>query len=464
MSRSVVVDRWDLPELDRALAISEFAAQRKVLAAEFSPWGADALDDIFFLLYKARPELTERDEIRGSHVVGYVLVSLLSRNAVVKRLRASTMRDVAGAALAAAKLAPFVILTAGQVAPELGALSDAETQADNEPEEDWLSDLAETRAEVLADAASEAVESGMEKLESTAEAAAEREEEFARQAMTFGVEGGGLQRLSVPERLELARRLDTPEVRQITELFGRLRNSMWAERAEIEGVGVEPYDVEFGSDVTRLVGSELLAMEIPGLFEARLGDAALALYAMRGEDRAGRGGIVLCVDASGSMRAPHQGYTRELWASALKLFLLQTALREDRAMHVIDFGGESELQYHRFVDGSERTPLQVLEAASTWYGYGTNFNQPLRKAVEILAHEGDRDCDVVFVSDGECQVGPRVLERYRRATKSRRVRTWGVQVGRSPGGLPAFCDRVIKITDLTSGRELGELLNAVEHH
>jgi uncharacterized protein with von Willebrand factor type A (vWA) domain len=268
--------------------------------------------------------------------------------------------------------------------------------------------------------------------------------------------------LSIEQRLALSKALDTERARRITDLFGRLRSSMFAERTEIDGPGVEPVDVEVGGDLSRLVGAELMSMLQGDLFFARLGDGALRQYEMHGVDEADRGGIILCVDGSWSMGQPHQGYTRELWASALKLHLLHMALRENRSMHVIDFGSVGQLKHHRFVDPAERTPLHVLEAASTWFGYGTDFVGPLRKVVEVLSDEDDRESDVVFVSDGECALSPRRRQAYQRGVDRRGTRTWGVQLGPTPGALPQFCDQVFKIEDLTSGGELGELLNAVE--
>lgn len=444
MSLAVVVDRWDAPELDHAWAVPSFVEQRQLLAQRF-PWGGAAFDDIFWLLFKARPELSSRESVERSHVVGHVLVSLLARNPAVRRLRCSTMRDATGAALVAAKLAPEIVMTAAGLSS--GALERAEQEADPSEED--------TQATATA-----AAESALESLESACEAIAEDEEDRARTAEVWGLGDGELRRLPLAEREALARKLDNPRAKAITDLFGRLRDSMFAERAEIDGVGVEPVDVEMGGDLSRMVGAELLSMLQDELFYARLGDGALRQYAMRGVDQMARGGIVLCVDCSESMTWPHQDYTRELWASAFKLHLLQTAIREGRPLHLINFS--SSVSYHRFVDPEERTPLRVLKATSEWYGFGTRFAAPLLQAIKVLAEEDDRNCDVVFVSDGECTLSGRTRQTYQRAMRMRGVRTWGVQLGRRPGGLADFCDQIFQITDLTSGRELGTLLNAVE--
>jgi uncharacterized protein with von Willebrand factor type A (vWA) domain len=456
---SIVVDRWDGPELERAQAIPVFAEERRKLVERFA-WGGDALDDIFWVLFKARPEVRPASDVDASHVVGHVLVSLLARNPAVLRLRRSTARDLTGAALVAAKLAPEFAEAAQKSTPDTEALAAAEQAAGENPDEEWLQDLTEQRRQAMAAETAEAAESSLEALEEACEEAAEQEEDQARMAATWGMEAGERRRLPLAERMALARQLDTPRARAITDLFGRLRNSMFAERAEMDGVGVEPVDVEVGGDLSRMVGAELLSMLQDELFFARLGDGALRQYAMRGIDEAGRGGIVLCVDCSFSMTEPHQGYTRELWASAFKLHLLQAAMRENRPLHLINFS--TSASYYRFVDPEERSPLRLLEAAEEWYGYGTRFATPLLRAIEVLDEEEDRNCDLVFVSDGECKLSGRTRQVYQRFTRRRGVRTWGIQLGRRPGGLTDFCDRIFTITDLTSGRELGDVLNAVE--
>jgi uncharacterized protein with von Willebrand factor type A (vWA) domain len=442
MSFGVAVDRWDLLELEDAFSVPAFVRQRQVMSETLAPWGADALDHMFLLLFKARPAVVPFAEVAGSHRVGHVLISLLALNPTVQRVRQSTMRDVVAAAEAAAKMAPQLTATAQRVEKQTG-----------------LSDVAQADALDLQDL-ERAVEEDLADLETVAEQAAEDSERLSGMSQTWGLATGELQRLPIAERLALAQQLDTPRAREITDLFGRLRDSMFADRAEIDGFGVEPVDVEVGGDLSRMVGAELLSMLQDDLFYARLGDGALRQYAMHGVDEVGRGGIVLCVDCSGSMTYPHQGYTRELWATALKLHLLHTAMRKSRPLHLINFS--SSVSYHRFVDPEERVPLRVLDTASEWYGFGTRFAAPLLKTLAVLADEDDDECDVVFVSDGECSLSGRTRQTYQRATRARGVRTWGVQLGAQPGGLTDFCDHIFKISDLTSGRELGDLLNAVE--
>lgn len=437
MNAAIVADRWDREDLATAVdRIDPFADAREELTKRLT-WGGQALDDVFLLLHKVRPVVVPVDDT-DDDVAGQVLVWLLSESPAVQRLRHHTVRDLTRAALVAAALAP-------QLDELARSLENLKPEAD----------------QVLSEQLSSGTHDAADEFEASAAVLAEQEEEQDRAAPAWGVTPGLLRQLSVEERLELSRRLNTSRAREITDLFGRLRTSLFADQTELAEFGTEPVDVTLGGSVEHMVGAELLSMLSNELFFAKVGDGSLLQYDLRADTPVGRGGIVLCVDGSGSMGIPHQGYTRELWATAFKLHLLHLAVRENRPMHVIDFGAASEQRYQRFVDPDERTPLRLLDGTTAWFGYGTDFAAPLRRAVQVLADEGDRSSDVVFVSDGECDLSPRARTIYQRAARARGIRTWGVQVGRTPGGLRQFCDEIFTISDLTSGRELGAILNAV---
>lgn len=464
MTGAVVVDRWDRSDLATALDKVNGLSQARDRLGERIPWGATAVEDLFFLLFRVRPQLRPLREIDPGYTAGHVLLSLLATHPAVVRLRRCTARDLIGAAQAAARLAPQLEAVYHEACPDEARepLEAALEASGLQPEERWLDELVERRRDELAELVAESGDIPLERLGDVAAKVAQDEEDLASAAGMWGLEPGELRRLPADQRLELARRLDTPEARRVTDLFGRLRSAMFAAAAEVPDRGVEPYDIELGSDLSRLVGSELLSMLVPAVFAARLGNGELAQYAVRGVDDAGRGGIVLCVDGSQSMAHVHDGgFTREQWATALKLFLLHQALREDRPMHVIDFGAANQTRHLRFVDPAERSPTRILEEGTTWFGGGTDFNTPLREAVQVLADNRVERADVVFVTDGDCPLSQRARDRYRRGAGVHGARTWGVQIGPHRGSLGSFADHVFTIRDLTSGRDLTALLDQV---
>lgn len=414
----VIVDRWDEQDLASVSGVRSFRRARDE--------HGDLVDDVFFVLLKAAPEvpLAVADELEARRGVVELLTGLES----VQSLRLSTVADPYAAAVGAARLAESVARMLEELAVDPGASVDGVVAGH-------------------AEGVGEAAETAAERLEGQAEAAA-----------AWGVEPGELRRLSVPEREALVAYLDSERVRQVADLFGRLRADMFSS-PPVEGAATV-VDVELGDDLAWVLGGEWLGLVDSGLepgFLARLANGELTQFEVAG-DEAGRGPIILCVDGSGTMHAGHDGFTREMWAQALKLLLLRLAQDQERAVHVIDFGGRDEYQLTSFEKPEDFAPVRVLRTAGVFFGCGTHFETPLRQAVKVAARLAPR-ADVVFVSDGLAEVAPRFLEMYREAAGRLGMRTFGVLVA-ARGEFP-FVDRQWSIRELTGGVEVGELLTAV---
>lgn len=387
----------------------------------------DLADDVFFVLLKAAPEvaLVVADELEARRAVVELLAGLES----VQSLKMSTVGDPYAAAVGAVRLLDAVAPMLEELAVDPAAAVDGVVAGH-------------------ADGLEEAAESVTGRLEGQAEAAA-----------AWGVEPGELKRLDVAQRVALVERLDSDRVRRIADLFGHLRADMFTSPPPVEGA-TTVVDVESGDDLAWVLGGEWLGLVDGGLepgFLARLANGELTQFETAGED-AGRGGVILCVDGSGTMHQELDGFTREMWAQALKLFLVRLCQEQGRALHVIDFGGRGEYRLQSFVRPEDFSPLRALETVGVFYGGGTHFETPLREAVRV-ANEVSPDADVVFVSDGDALVTPAFLAAYREACERLGMRTFGVLV-KARGAMP-FVDRLWSIRDMRTGGELGELLTTL---
>lgn len=418
--RCVVVDRWDEQDLASVSVVRSFRRARERVG--------DVVDDVFFVLLKSAPEipLVVPDELEDRRGVIELLAGLES----VQSLRLSTIGDPYAAAIGAVRLAAVVEQMLEELALDPGAGVDGVVAGH-------------------ADGVGEAAETATERLEGQAEAAA-----------AWGVEPGELKRRPISEREALVERLDSDRVRAIADLFGRLRADMFAAPPTVEAAPATIVDVELGDDLPWVLGGEWLGLVDAGLepgFLARLANGELTQFEVAG-DEAGRGGIILCVDGSGTMGHEFDGFTREMWAQALKLFLLRMCQEQGRALHVIDFGGRGEYQLRSFMQPEDFSPLRVLETVGVYYGCGTHFETPLRQAVKVATMLSP-GADVVFVSDGDAVVSPTFFEGYRSACERLGMRTFGVLV-KARGKMP-FVDRLWSIRDMRRGSELGELLTAL---
>ncbi|HLH78147.1 MAG TPA: hypothetical protein VKV28_15190, partial [Candidatus Binataceae bacterium] len=103
---------------------------------------------------------------------------------------------------------------------------------------------------------------------------------------------------------------------------------------------------------------------------------------------------------------------------------------------------------------------KVLELAEYFPGGGTQFEQPLDAAVELIQRKKLRRADVVFITDGECQVGPQWLAALNQRKADLDFKIFGILVDVTGSGelstLAQFSDRVSSVRQLTAqaGREI----------
>lgn len=288
-------------------------------------------------------------------------------------------------------------------------------------------------------------------------------------ARAWGLDPGELQRLPAKERMELAKKLNNEKVRRAAQLFGPMYNEMLSEQVrKTTTTHEEIFDVELGDDLDRIVEDELQALGHPATrldFYRRYVDGELMQFAMTGEERLARGGIIYCEDGSGSMSGE-----RELWAKAFMLCLLHCARKQKRTFHLIHFGGPGATRHIGFTQPSDFTLDRILEAAEIFYGGGTDFETPMKEALGILqaehANTGGVNADVVFVTDDECNVSERFMTEYLGEMHRMQSTTWGISVTqntpRADGALATMCEgKVAKVRDFLTGGDVRQIFRGV---
>lgn len=453
MTRLVVVDRWDVSDLASVGDVAEFARERQKLDAGLAH-GGDLLDDVFFVFLKGAPLLV--DDVPASHRVAAALLAELVELPELARLHEETAGDPYAAAVAAARFAPVIAPAVGRLdVDELVGFAVA-------AEEDGDGEALEAAGGELEAAIAGAMPGAAEWMRGGVEEAAERLEGETQGAGVWGLDRGVLRAMPVAEREELGRQLRSRQVSQVVDLFGRLRSASFARPALAEEGWGEVRDLELGADLAQVVASEWLAFSEAGLddtFCARLANGELLQLDVVGEDDLALGPIVLCVDGSKSMTHACQGFTRQLWAQAFTLMLLRQAQSQDRPLDLFTFGSRDDIAHVPFPRRESFLPGRVLAAAGAFFGGGTDFLTPLTAAAQLIDGQAGSLADVVFVTDGECWLSERNLQGYREWAQALGVRTWGVLLGRD-GKLP-FCDVSWTIRELTSGREVGDLMGRV---
>lgn len=287
-------------------------------------------------------------------------------------------------------------------------------------------------------------------------------EEAAEEAETWG-EAIGTGRKSPPgQKLELGRRLAGNEkLMKLARMVGRMKFHALALRKKVfERSSEELLEVEQGDSLHRLLPHEMLSLHHPILrkdFYRRFLDQELIQYSLRGVEEKGKGPMIVCLDGSSSMSGD-----KEIWSKAVALTLLEIARKQRRLFRSICFSSaETPLQV---LDMNPRDRYQVesktvMDLAEYFPGGGTDFQKPLDAALECLRESRFKKGDIIFITDGECQVDAQWAERFRAEKEKLGFSLFSILIDVGPaslGTLKEFSDRISTIKQLT-GDEAKEI-------
>ena len=472
----------------------------------------DLLTDAFLAAYKVRPRVRERAEMAPLRLVNHQVISSLTQAPEFAELRRETVGDPYAAAMAVlaqatalrrvwegtrgaqeqAERARQAQQDAEAAAAAVGAaLQQAASeagQAGSGPETPataavrraiGAAEAAEAEAQRATRTATRTLEAATPGIRAVAREAAVRSAKAARQEATllraWGVGPGELERTPYDERARLARLLRGTRLSRWAELIGRFRQMASGERArKVENTVGELVGVTLGNDLSRIVPSELAHLGLPELravFAARYAAEELMLYDSQGERTTGQGAIIVCVDTSHSMyQEGPGGVTREAWAKACALALLDQAHRAGRDFVGILFSSADQLRVCRFPADEPLGIARVVDFTETFLGGGTSYQTPLSAASELLAEEFNEAArkrgDIVMITDDECEVTEEWTRDWNEAKRRLGFRVFGVAVGAPRAAeagsvLDVLSDNLRCVEDLTDVHAAADLFHVI---
>ncbi|MEV0222575.1 VWA domain-containing protein [Streptomyces sp. NPDC050704] len=472
---------------------------------------ADLLTDTFLAAYKVNPRLRERAEMAPSRLVNHQVITSLVESPEFAELRRETVGDPYAAAMAVLAQAAALrrMLERSRDTQEQAeqaerdqqdaegaatAVGEALRQAVDGADEDGAvptpaadavqraieaADTAGTAARQAAEDAARTLAAAAPGIRAAARNAAAKAAEGAREEAAlmraWGVGPGELERMPFDRRARLAERLRTSRLAQWAELIGRFRQMAGGERArKVENATGELVGVTLGNDLSRVIPSELANLGLPELravFAARYAAGELMLYDSQGEQTTGRGAIIACVDTSHSMyEAGPGGVTREAWAKACALALLDQARHAGRDFVGILFSAADKLQVFRFPADQPAGIDRVLEFAETFLGGGTSYQRPLTAAGELLEEEFNDAArmrgDIVMLTDDDCGVTEEWMRGWHDAKHLLGFRVFGVAIGaprvaEADSVLDALCDNLRSVEDFTDVHAAADLFRVI---
>jgi uncharacterized protein with von Willebrand factor type A (vWA) domain len=275
--------------------------------------------------------------------------------------------------------------------------------------------------------------------------------EISDTIQAWGLEPGELTRESFAEVQAIRERVKrNPALKKFSSLLGRLRKiAARKARSKAEGEGVRMMTTETGRDLKRAVPAELIALTHPALrvkAQMRWVRGELRLRGQKTRQKLGHGPVVVCEDASGSMEG-----AKQQWTKALVLALAHFAKLQKRSFGWILFDARVHLAkvYPRGVLSAK----EMLEIAESRAGGGTDFESPLRRAVEMIKEEGLKKADILLVTDGMCAVSDKFLKELLAVKRALEINIFTVLVNvgeTTDQTVKEFSDRIIPISDLTA--------------
>lgn len=276
-------------------------------------------------------------------------------------------------------------------------------------------------------------------------AATEKAEEVQSIIGAWSDDPADLKRTPVNEDiLERVRHSNT--LRDISKYLGRFREifAQCKRNGFAYGRG-EKYSLELGNDLSRALTSELAMLATPEtrhLFLRKYQRRQIKQYRRREPIYKGAGDIICCLDESGSTSGELAS-----WGKAVALTLLEIAEGEGRKFALIHFAGPDSFETDTFRP-KQYSMEDKIRAAETFLDGGTDFRTPLDEALRLMKEEDFENADIVFITDGECELPAEYGDALRIEQVERRFTITGVLLDQGDAGmdfsLKAFCQNIFR--------------------
>ena len=107
--------------------------------------------------------------------------------------------------------------------------------------------------------------------------------------------------------------------------------------------------------------------------------------------------------------------------------------------------------------------VDKMTATETFLGGGTNFQTPMDEALRLMEAEGFENADIVFITDGECELSDAYVEQLRTEQAERRFTVTGVLLDKGEPGmefsLTPFCQNIYRTSELLGDEIVRELVS-----
>lgn len=489
----ILNDAYDRRVWQQLRADSPSLRELEEKGAAFLPHFGSLLQDIFCLLFKYNINYVEERLVLASALLNEKFLRSIHQGAQYEFLREQTLLNEAHAGLSTLILGERLLALVREeklltrrdmrdlwdiqkqeeiVSQKIEEYENADTIPDDQMSEEGKKALEKAKqrmggevqgAEALLRQKTQRLKEDLEQIDAQAKNRLQAEaikiaqelEDATEETATWGDTIGTGQRTPPGQKLELGRRLAGNEkLKKLARMVGRMKFNALALRKKVfERSSEELLEVEQGDALHRLLPHELLSLHHPVLrkdFYRRFLDQELIQYSLRGVEEKGKGPMIVCLDGSSSMSGD-----KEIWSKAVTLTLLEIARKQRRLFRSICFSSADTPLQTLDMNARDRYEIEtkaVMDLAEYFPGGGTDFQKPLDAALDCLRQSRFKKGDIVFITDGECQVDPQWAENFRDEKARLGFSLFSVLIDMGPaslGTLKEFSDRITTIKQLT---------------
>ena len=142
--------------------------------------------------------------------------------------------------------------------------------------------------------------------------------------------------------------------------------------------------------------------------------------------------------------------------------MLEIAESDGRKFALVHFSGPGSVRTDVFLP-RQYSLEDKIRVAETFLDGGTDFHTPLNEALRLIQEDGFENADIVFITDGECELSESYIEELRAVQAERRFTVTGVLLDQDDAGmdfsLKSFCQNIYRTSELTGEQVMQRLVS-----
>ena len=264
----------------------------------------------------------------------------------------------------------------------------------------------------------------------------------------WGLDDGKLNPTSYDEKIAVASKLRTfKKIKKLSEMIGRFRASASnLQKKKTKEEGQEMYGVQLGNEIHKVLPSEKLFLtnkKTKRSFYKKYYQKELLSYKYKNSKVSSKGPIICCIDTSTSMEGDH-----EIWSKSVAMALLDIAYKQKREFVAILFSYRvgDVIEFNK----NKVEPSKIYNLATSFYGSGTNFIEPLTESLKLINKAKYKYADIVFITDGEAPLDDDFIDYFNKQKEDKQFRMITVNVSdKREKALDKINDTQMLLKDLT---------------